>query len=67
MPVKILQNGNNHPVIFKCKNCGCVFEAGLREYVIYKGLFRVKISGICPYCGELVTMHIKRKQFEQCK
>ena len=65
--MKVLQKGNNHPVIFKCKNCGCVFEADSDEYCIRKGLFRVEVWKTCPCCIELVTMHINRKQFEQSK
>lgn len=64
---KVLQPGKNRPVIFKCKNCGCVFEANSNEYCIHRGLFRVEVWKTCPHCYELVTMYIKRKQCEECK
>lgn len=68
--VKILRSGVNKDfkaVIFECSTCGCVFEAGINNYVLsgeeiiresYDGAHRIVTyapytMSKCPCCGRV--------------
>lgn len=62
-----LKQGNPFPIIFNCKDCGCIFEADRNSYILQKGLFYIRFHDICPSCGQFTEVRMSRKQFKKCK
>lgn len=55
--MKIIKKGEPRTLVFKCEHCGCVFEAGSKEYA--PTLFDYKRKeAVCPYCGKIVLSSI---------
>lgn len=63
--INVVEEGGDKTVRFNCEICDCIFEADPRSYVIYKGLFRLKIAACCPSCGEITHTYMKRRQYKQ--
>lgn len=57
--MKIIKEGNpNHPIVFECSNCHCVFEADEHEYDIHEYAFNKYAEAKCPCCGFTVIEYI---------
>lgn len=59
--MKIIKEGNlNKPIVFECTRCGCIFEAEMDEYFIYKfSPYCVRAETHCPHCQTLTIKWIK--------
>lgn len=56
--MKIIQHGYKmHTIIFKCTNCGCIFEATEDEFFPLPYDYfshQTRVRSKCPECGETV-------------
>lgn len=68
--MKLIKKGNldltHNPQTFKCKKCGCIFEALDNEYT-YADCFENGHDGIyakcnCPCCGDTVYLYENEKK-----
>lgn len=68
--MKLIKKGNlnltRNPQTFKCKKCGCIFEAIDNEYT-YADSFENAHDGIyakfkCPCCGDTVYLYVNEKK-----
>lgn len=68
--MKLIKKGNldlpHNPQIFKCKKCGCIFEADDHEYT-YADFFANAHDGMyakckCPCCDNTVYLYENEKK-----
>lgn len=67
--MKIIKEGNlNKPIVFECKECGCVFIANKKEYnaehFMLNGKLNSYVSMCCPCCDFSVTGHEYKEEEE---